>query len=151
MAFKSPIYVVLALLTGVIMAGSAIGLVFQLFTDEVGQSVAFISLLIGGFYVLYYFFLTPAQLTKAIKRNDTLRMERKFTFSKKEVDLKVGDQTYRMLWEHFVHVLNGKTMYILVYEDEKKIYPFLPKRALSEPGSEEAFLALLEEYNIPIK
>ena len=151
MALKTPIFIVLAVVTIVIMVGSLVGLVFQLFTDEVGRNVAFVSLLIGGFYVVYYFFLTPAQLTKMIKKNETLQMERELTFSEAEVDLVLGGQTSRLFWDHLVHVLKGRTMYILVYEEEKKIYPFLPKRALTEPGSEEAFLALLEEHNIPVK
>ena len=151
MAFKTPIFIVLAVVTILIMVASLVGLVFQLFTDEVGRNVAFVSLLIGGFYMVYYFFLTPAQLTKMIKKNEALQMEREFTFSEAEVDMKIGDQTSRLFWEHFVHVLKGRTMYILVYEEDKKVYPFLPKRALSEPGSEEAFLAMLEEHNIPVK
>jgi hypothetical protein len=151
MAIKTPLFVVLAVLTIVIMVGSSIGLIFQLFTDSITQNVAMISLAVGAFYVVYYFFLTPAQLTKTIKKNEALQMEREFSFSEAEVDLKVGNQTSRLFWDHFLHVLKGRTMYILVYEEEKKIYPFLPKRALTEPGSEEAFLALLEEHNILVK
>lgn len=151
MAIKTPVFIVLAVLTIAIMAGSLIGLVFQWFTDSTGQNVAIVSLVIGAFYVLYYFLLTPLQLTKAIKKNEALQMKREFSFSEAEVDLKVGSQTSRLFWDHFLHVLKGRTMYILVYEEEKKMYPFLPKRALTEPGSEEAFLALLEEHNIPVK
>jgi len=151
MAMKTPIFVVLAIVTIVIIAGSLFGLVFQLFADATMQNVAFVSLLVGGFYLVYYFIVTPAQLTKTINKNETLQKDREFTFSDLEVDLKIGNHTSRLPWEHFLQVFNGKKMYIMVYAEGKKTYPFLPKRAFTEPGSEEAFLEILEAHNIPLK
>lgn len=151
MALKTPIFIVLVVVTVIIIVGSLIGLVFQLFPDPTWNNVAFISLLVGGFYIVYYFIVTPAQLTKMINKNEALQKERKITFSETEVDLMIGRNTSRLPWDNFVHVFNGKTMYIMVYEEDKKTYPFLPKRAFTDPGSEKAFLQLLEERNIPVK
>lgn len=151
MAAKTPLFIVLAAVTILIVAGSLVGLVFQLFTDPTWQNVALVSLLIGAFYLVYYFFLIPAQLTKTIKKNETLQMDRKFTFGETEVDLMVGKQTSRMSWEHFTHVMAGRKVYVLVYEEVKKVYPFLPKRAFADLAEEETFLDMLKEHNIPVK
>ncbi|MBG0787683.1 MAG: YcxB family protein [Anaerolineaceae bacterium] len=151
MAIKTPIFVVLVVVTVIIILGSLIGLVFQLFPDPTWNNVALVSLLVGGFYVVYYFIVTPAQLTKKINQNEALKKERKITFGETEVDLMVGRNTSRLPWENFVHVLNGRQMYIMVYEEEKKIYPFLPKRAFTEPDAEKAFLQMLDEHEIPLK
>lgn len=151
LAAKTPLFLVLAVVTIVIVVGSLVGLVFQLFTDPLWQNVALVSLVIGAFYMVYYFFLIPAQLSKTVKKNETLQLERKFTFSETAVDLMVGQQNSRMPWEHFKHVLAGKNFYVLVYEEEKKVYPFLPKGAFADSAEETAFLDLLKEHNIPLK
>ena len=63
MAFKTPLFVLLAVVVVIIIVGSLIGLVFQLFTDSSWNNVALVSLLVGAFYVFYYFVMVPAQLT----------------------------------------------------------------------------------------
>jgi Na+(H+)/acetate symporter ActP len=151
MAFKTPIFIVLVVVTVIIILGSLIGLVFQLFPDPTWNNVAFVSLLVGAFYIVYYFIVTPAQLNKTISKNETLQKDRKFTFGETEVDLMIGRNTSRLPWDNFVHVLNGRTMYIMVYEEGKKTYPFLPKRAFTDPDAEKAFLQMLEEHDIPVK
>lgn len=151
MAFKTPLFVLLAVVTVIIIAGSLIGLVFQLFTDSTWNNVALVSLLVGGFYIFYYFAMVPAQLTKTINKNEALKKERTFTFGENEVDLAIGEKVSPLPWEHFTHVLKGRTMYIMVYEEGKKTYPFLPNRAFADPGSEKAFLAILEQHSIPVK
>lgn len=151
LAAKTPLFIVLAVVTIVIVVGSLVGLVLQLFTDPTWKNVAIVSLVIGGFYLVYYIFLIPAQLSRTIKKNETLQKERKFTFGETEVDLMIGKHTSRMPWEHFLHVLAGKKLYVLVYEEAKKVYPFLPKGAFADLAEEETFLDLLKEHNIPVK
>ena len=151
MAFKTPLFVLLAVVVVIIIVGSLIGLVFQLFTDSSWNNVALVSLLVGAFYVFYYFVMVPAQLTKTINKNETLQKERTFIFDENEVQLVIGAHTSRFSWEHFVQALKGRTMYILVYEEDKKVYPFIPNRAFADPGSEQAFLAILDQHGIPVK
>ena len=151
LAAKTPLFLVLAVVTVVIVVGSVVGLAFQLFTDPMWQNAALVSLAIGAFYVVYYFFLIPAQLSRTVKKNEALQMERKFTFGETAVDLLVGKQNSRMPWENFTHVMAGKKIYVLVYEETKKVYPFLPKSAFADSAEEAAFLDLLKAHNIPVK
>ena len=151
LAAKTPLFIILAAVTIVIVLGSLVGLALSLFTDPVWQNVALVSLVIGAFYLVYYFFLIPAQLTKTIKKNEVLLKDRKFTFGETAVDLLLGDQTSTMPWEHFTHVMAGKKLYVMVYEETKKVYPFLPKSAFADLAEEETFLDLLKEHQIPVK
>jgi hypothetical protein len=151
LAAKTPLFIVLAVLTILVVAGSLVGLALQLFTDPVWNNVALVSLVIGVFYLVYYFFLIPAQLSRTIKKNEALQKDRKFIFGETEVDLMIGNQSSRMPWEHFTHVMAGKKLYVMVYEEAKKVYPFLPKSAFADLAEEETFLDMLKEHNIPLK
>jgi hypothetical protein len=45
----------------------------------------------------------------------------------------------------------GKKLYVMVYEEAKKVYPFLPKSAFADLAEEETFLNMLKEHDIPLK
>jgi hypothetical protein len=65
--------------------------------------------------------------------------------------MRVGDQTTDLLWDNFKEVIDGGGFYLLIYEGENRVYPFIPERAFTTGASEEALLAILAEKGIPLR
>ena len=151
LAGKSTMFIVLAVFTVLVMVLSAILLIFPSIGGGEFKNAALLALIIGGFYFLYYIFLIPLQLSRSYKKNDYLQEERIFTFFDSHITMQVGTRSSDMDWENVVKVMKGKFLYIFEYKMQEKVYPFIPTRAFSEPGQEEAFLKILQEKSIVIK
>ena len=113
--------------------------------------MAILSLLVGGFYFLYYFFLIPWQLSRSYKNNPVLQLERKFSFDRDELSMQIGDKGTKLARENIEKVIAGKDLYLMVYKGEQRAYPFIPKRVFNAELTEEAFRDWLKEHQIPIR
>lgn len=151
LASKSTIFLVLAIFTILVMILSAAILIFPSIGGGDFKSAAILALIVGGFYFLYYFFLIPFQLSRTYTKNDYLQEERIITFFEDRINMQVGSHSSEMDWENVEKVMHNRNLYIIVYKAQEKVYPFIPKRAFSEAGSEKDFLKLLEEKAIPVK
>lgn len=151
LAGKTPTFLLLAAIVLLIMVGSLVVLIFPSIAGPSWKNVALVALLVGAFYVLYYYFFIPWQLSRTYQSNDYLKTERLFNFNANKILMKVGDQNVEMSWDHIVKVFEGKDLYLLIYKADQRVYPFLPKRAFNESNDETTFRRILEEKSIPLK
>lgn len=151
LASKTPTFIVMAVIIGLIMVSAVLVLLFPDFGDGNFTSAALVTLLVGGFYVLYYLFLIPWQLARTFKKDVYLQKERIFTFFDAHVTMQVEDKSSDLVWENFEKVVEGKVLYLLIYKADQRVYPFIPKRAFSDPAAEEAFKEILAEKSVPLK
>jgi hypothetical protein len=151
LANKTPMFIVLAVVTLIIMIGSVIVLVVPTVGNPTWNSVAIVSLIVGAFYLVYYFLLIPLQLGGTYKKNEYLQKERVMTISDENITMKVADRRSELAWDNFEKVLDCKNLYLMIYKADQRVYPFIPKRAFTEPGSEDAFRKSFVDHDIPIK
>jgi hypothetical protein len=151
LANKTPMFIVLASVTLLIMVGSLVVLVVPSVGNPTWNNVAIVSLVVGAFYLVYYFLLIPLQLNGTYKKNEYLQKERTLTVTDEGINMKVADRSSDLAWDNFEKVLDCKDIYILIYKADQRVYPFIPKRAFTEPGSEEAFRKSFIDHDIPIK
>jgi hypothetical protein len=115
LALKSPLFLILASVVLLAMAASAVILVLNPAGTSTLQSASGIVLLVGAFYLVYYFVLIPFQLTKAYKTTDYLREEREFSFTSEQVKMKIGEDEIEFAWENFKNVIDGRRLFVMVY------------------------------------
>ena len=151
LASKSPGFLVLAIILAVLVVASVVVLVFPQVGAPSWNSMAWVTLLIGAFYVVYFIILVPLQFNQSYKKNPYLQMERQFTISDEHMIMAVGDRSTTFDWENFQKVIDGGDFFLLIYKAQQRIYPFIPKDAFKEEGSLDAFLDLLKEKNISVK
>jgi hypothetical protein len=150
LATRATAFWILAAVIGVVTLAAGAVLVFPGLGRPEWRNVAVVLLLVGAFYVIYYLVFIPWQLKRAYKSNEYLQRERKLRFSKNSVVMQIGDRGSDMAWEHFTRVIDAGDFYLLLYEAEDKIYPFIPKAAFEDEEAEAYFLALLAEKSIPV-
>jgi len=119
LANKTPMFIVLAVVTLIIMIGSVLVLLVPCIGNPAWNSVALVSLVVGAFYLVYYFLLIPLQLNGTFKKNEYLRKERVLTVSDENVNMKVDDRSSDLAWENFEKVLDTKDLYILIYKADR--------------------------------
>ncbi len=151
LAAKSTGFRMIAILIILVMVAAAVVVIFPTVGNAALRNAALIALLVGSLYILFYLALIPFQFTRMYRSNEYLRMERQYVFSESEMTMHVGDQTSHLLWENFRNVIDGGGFYLLIYIGEKRIYPFIPRLAFTPETSEEQFLTLLKEKDIPFK
>lgn len=151
LANKTPIFIVLAAITILLMVGALVVLLVPSIGDSTWDNVAIISLVIGVFYLVYYFVLIPMQLGRSFKSNELLQEERVLVLDETGLAMTLADRHSEMAWENFEKVLDSGALYLMVYNAKEKLYPFVPKRAFEAPGSEEAFRKYFSDHHIPIK
>jgi len=113
-------------------------------------NIATVVLIVCVFYIVYYFVLIPYQLSRSYKQSESLKMVRRFTFSEAHVFMEIGENSSILPWENFTKVLEGKEIYLMIYIDENRIYPLVPKRSLLDASVEDAFLSLIKSKSIPV-
>jgi hypothetical protein len=151
LAKKSTGFIIIAGLIILTMIAAAVVLIFPSVGDPAWNNAAVVALLVSAFYIFYLLVLIPLQLSRTYKTNDYLQLERKLTFTESGVTMRVGDQTTDLLWDNFKEVIDGGGFYLLIYEGENRVYPFIPERAFTTGASEEALLAILAGKGIPLR
>lgn len=113
-------------------------------------NVATVTLLVSAFYIFYYLVLIPYQLSRSYQRSDSLKMARRYTLGDEHVLMEIGENSSILPWEKFQKVMEGKEIYLMVYMDENRIYPLVPKRSFPDDAAREAFLTLVKSKSIPL-
>jgi hypothetical protein len=149
LAIKSPGFLVLAIVLALGMIGSVIVLILG--KPEGVLPYAPMVIMIGLFYLLYFFVIIPWQFSRSYKSNPYLKMERSFTISDENLLMAVGDKSNEFQWENFQKVIDGGDFYLMIYKAQNRIYPFIPKDAFASQADHEAFLQHLAEKSIPVK
>lgn len=150
LARNTPGFVVIALVILLAITAAAFILIFPGIGNATWRNIALVVLLVGAFYVIYYFVFIPLQLSRAYKTNPYLQKEREFTFAEEQVIMGIGDKVTHLDWEHFQKVIDGGSFYLLIYQAEERVYPFVPKDAFEDQKGHDAFLQLLESKSIPM-
>jgi hypothetical protein len=151
LASKSPTFVILAAVIGLMMIGAVVVLVVPSVGDASWANIALVALFVGVFYVLYYFLIIPWQLARTFKGNDYLQTERIFRFSDAHITMNVGNRSSDLPWENFEKVIEGPELYLLIYRSDERVYPFIPKRAFEDEAAELAFRQNFVAKSIPVQ
>lgn len=150
LARNTPGFMVIAVVILLAMTAAALILIIPGIGNTTWRNVALVVLLVGAFYVIYYFVFIPLQLSKAYKTNPYLQKEREFSFTEEQVIMEIGDKVTHLDWEHFQKVVDGGGFYLLIYQAEERVYPFVPKDAFEDQNGHDAFVELLELKSVPI-
>lgn len=151
LANKTPVFIVLAIITVLLMIGALVVLIVTSIGDSTWNNVAIISLVIGAFYLVYYFVLIPMQLGRSFKSDELLQKERVLVLDEKGLTMTLEDRRSDMVWENFEKLMDSKSLYLMIYKADERLYPFVPKRAFETRESEAAFRQFFSEHDIPIK
>lgn len=76
LAYKSTAFKVLAAVILVAMLAALVVLIFPGIGNPTWESIALILVVVGAFYIVYYFVIIPFQFSRAFKKNEYLRQER---------------------------------------------------------------------------
>lgn len=150
LAKKTPGFLILAIILGLVMVASAVVLLVPSLGDDTWRNFAFIGLLVGVFYVVYYLAFIPWQLSKAYKSNAYLQKMRTLSFSDQGVMMRIGDRQTALDWTRIEKVITGDDFYLMTVGGEERIYPFIPFRAFEAEDSKRQFLALLHAHEISV-
>jgi hypothetical protein len=144
LAMKKPMFLILA---GILLLGMIVSTVILLIPSLGGPAwggIALIIILVGVVFISYYLFIIPFQLNSAFKKRESMQIDRELTFTDAHVVMKIGDKSGELPWENFKNVIDAGTFYLLIYEGEERIYPFVPTRAFEDEVTQDAFLELLD-------
>ena len=150
LAKKSTSFVIMAVLLLLAMAAAAVILLLPSVGEESWDNIALILLVVGVFYIIYFFAVIPWQLRRAYKKNEHLQVERQFTLNEERIGIRVGNDGTELLLDKLEKVVQDDDLYLLVYKDNQKLYFFIPERAFTEEATEEAFLSYLKEKSITL-
>lgn len=151
LAMKTPSFIIVGILILLVVIASVMVLILPAFGNAPWPNAALVGLAMGVFYVLNFWLIIPYQLSRAYKKNENLRKERKLAFSNSGVRMEVGERITEFSWENFQRVIRRGHFYMMIYKAEERIYPFIPERVFEKGASEEDFLALLAEKSIPVR
>jgi hypothetical protein len=140
----------MAVLLVLAMLGALVVLLVPSLGDQNWKNIALILLVVGIFYIVYYFAVIPWQLTRAYKKNEHLKVERTFVLSEENIQVKVGSDGTVLNWDQFQKVMDAKDLYLMVFKNGQKLYFFIPDRAFNEEMTKEAFVDLMNEKSITI-
>ncbi len=150
LAKKSTSFIIMAALLILAMAAAVVILLFPSIGDQNWDNIALILLVVGVFYILYFFAVIPWQLNRAYKKNEHLQVERQFILKDETIGVKVGEEGTELDLDNLEKVVDADGLYLLVYKDKQKLYFFIPNRAFTEDVNEEAFLDYLKEKSITL-
>ncbi len=151
LASRSTGFLLIVVVTILAMVASVVIILFPSIADASLRNIAFIVLLVGVFYIVYYLVFIPMQISRTFKSNEDLQKERKLTFTDSDVIMQIDDQALKMDWAKIRNVVDRKGFFLLVYVADERIYPFIPGHAFEAEGSEAQFRDLLKEKNVPVK
>jgi hypothetical protein len=150
LAQKSPWFLVLAGLILLAVIGSALLVLFPALGSENLRSMAYIVLLAGIVYLLYYLLMIPWQLGRAYQANEHLRLERTLTFFDTHLTMGFGERGVDLPWKNLQKVVDGGDYYLMMFKGDQLVYPFIPGRAIPSTHDRQALLAFFGEKSIPV-
>jgi len=150
LAKKSTSFIIMAVLLILAMIAAAVILLFPSVGDQNWNNIALILLVVGVFYILYFFAVIPWQLNRAYKKNEHLQVERQFILKDDTIGVKVGDEGTELNLDYLEKVVDAQDLYLMIYKNKQKLYFFIPNRAFSGEDTKKVFLEYLEEKSIKL-
>lgn len=150
LAKKSTSFIIMAVLLIVAMIAAAVILLIPSVGEESWDNIAVILLVVGAFYIVYFFAVIPWQLKQAYKKNEHLQVERQFILKDESIGVRVGNEGTELSLDHLEKVVDVDNLYLMIYKDKQKLYFFIPDRAFSEEVSEKVFVDYLREKSISV-
>lgn len=147
---KSPWFLVLAVIIVLLVIVSGILLIFPGLVGEYFQGVAPFVFVAGLVYLLYVMFLIPMQLSRAYQAKPYLQLPRTLIFFQSHLTLRIGDQSVDLPWEHLRKVIDGGDYYLLLFQVDEQVIPFIPERAIIDQSTRDTLLTLFMEKSIPV-
>ena len=147
---KSPWFLILAAVILLLVMGSGLLLIFPGLAGDYLQGVAPFVLIAGLVYLLYVLFLIPMQLSKAYQTKSHLSMARTLTFYESHLRMRIGDQGVDLPWEKLRKVIDGGDYFLMLFQADEQVFPFIPGRAFEHQGTREALLKFFREKSIPV-
>ncbi len=151
LAKKTILFIILAAVLALGVVASAVILLMPSIENPTWKNIAIAVIWVGVFYVVYYLVLIPIQLSRAYKKNDFMKMERRFTITDAKLLMEIGEKSQELDWEHLRKVIYDGGLYLMVYKEDSPVYPFIHERAFTDDSEKEAFLNFLKEKSIPIQ
>ncbi len=149
LALKSSWFVYLAVVVLLVLAVSGFILANPGIIGPTIRNIAMILFMVCLVYVIYFILIIPIQLAKAYKTTEHLRQERILIFWDDHLQMHIGEDSVLLPWEDLRRVVAGKKYYLLIFEAEQKVFPFIPKRGLDD-GDRQVFLEFFQSKSIPV-
>lgn len=150
LAFKSAWFINLAVVIVVVMAGSGLILASPGIGGEILRNVALVLFVLSLVYMVYFAIAIPIQLGKAYEKREHLRQERVMTFGEDHLHMQIGEGHVDLPYQDLRRIVVGKRYYLLIFEGERKVFPFIPTRGLDE-AERQAFMAFFQSKSIPFR
>jgi hypothetical protein len=151
LAIKSASFLIMAALLILAMLISLVVLLVPSIGNQNVKNISLIMVIVGAFYVIYFFAAIPWQLTRAYKKNEHLQVEREFIFKDEGIHIKVGKKEIDLGLDKLQKVYDAKDAYLMFFKDRQKLYFFIPERAFNEQATEKAFVKYLDNKSISVK
>ncbi|MEA3327320.1 MAG: hypothetical protein U9R53_08435 [Chloroflexota bacterium] len=151
LAKKTTLFIILAGVLALGVIASAVILLVPSIGNATWRNIAVAVLWVGIFYVVYYLVLIPVQLSRAYKKNEFMKMERRFTLTDANLLMAIGDKSQELEWEHLRKVIYDGGLYLMVYKEDSPVYPFIHERAFKDDAEKAAFENFLKEKSITIQ
>jgi hypothetical protein len=148
LAKKSTSFIIMAVLLVLAMAAAAVILLVPSVGEESWDNIAMILLVVGAFYIVYFFVVIPWQLKRAYKKNEHLQVERQFILKDESIGVRVGSEGTELNLDYLEKVVEVDDLYLMIYKDKQKLYFFIPERAFTKEVSEKAFVDYLQDKSI---
>ncbi len=150
LAMKSLSFKIMAVFLIIAMIASAVILLIPSIGDQNLNNISLILIVVGVFYIIYYFVVIPWQLKSAYKKNEHLHVERQFILKDESIGVKVGEEGTDLNLDSIQKVVDAADLFLLIYKDTQKLYFFIPKQAFTEDVTEETFLDYLKEKSVKV-
>lgn len=147
---KSTGFMIVAGMIVLAVIGSAFVLAQPGFGGNAIQRAAPIVFVVGLVYILYFLFAVPYQLGRAYRTKEHLRMERIMIFLDEHLQMEIGGQSLELPWEDLHRVIDGGNYYLMIFQGDRQLFPFIPGRAIADENTRQALLAFLKAKSIPM-
>lgn len=149
LAVKSPWFIYAALVILLVLAGSGFILANPGIAGTTIGGIAMILFMVCLVYIIYFVFIIPIHFSQAYKNTEHLRQERILIFRERNLLMKIGKDSVSLPWDDLKRVTLDSHYYILLFEGDKKVFPFIPRRGLDDED-QRAFLEFFQSKSIPI-
>jgi hypothetical protein len=107
------------------------------------QPVLVLMVLIALVGLLYPYFITPIFMGRTIDRNESLLAESIWTFSDRDITVKMEEKESKLDWSALHEYVETKDSFLLVHSGKQGMFQVVPKRGFENLESERRFRDLL--------
>lgn len=150
LAKSSKSFIIMAVLLILSIIAGVVVLLIPNIENPGWKNSALILLVVGVFYIFYYFLVIPFQLRRAYKKQQHLKVEREIVLKDEDVSIKIGEGGIDLKLVNLEKVIFAKELYLMVFKDKQNLYFYIPERAFNQDVTKDTFLAYLKSKSIQI-